>query len=259
MQTNYHTHTSRCHHASGSDRDYVERAIATGFTTLGFSDHSPYLFDGDYYSTFRMRPEETEGYVASIRALTEEYKDKITLLTGYEMEYYPKTFARTVRFVADLGCDYLILGQHFVGNEESYSGQVKKYEVFDRYVHQVIEGMETGLFTYLAHPDLCQYPDDPARQEKGFVAICEAAKRLNVPLEFNMYGMQDKRHYPCDAFYKIAAQVGNVIVPGSDAHNPMRLGDPAELSEMATIAERCGITLTELSAEQVLSRRESIK
>jgi histidinol-phosphatase (PHP family) len=58
MTVNYHTHTVRCRHASGTEREYIETAISRGITTLGFSDHSPYIFDGVYYSSFRMRPEE---------------------------------------------------------------------------------------------------------------------------------------------------------------------------------------------------------
>ena len=69
LLANFHTHTSRCHHAVGEDREYVEAAIARGIKTLGFSDHSPYLFDGDYYSHFRMRPEEFEGYIKSLLSL----------------------------------------------------------------------------------------------------------------------------------------------------------------------------------------------
>ncbi len=29
---NFHTHTYRCHHAKGSDREYVEAAIKAGYT-----------------------------------------------------------------------------------------------------------------------------------------------------------------------------------------------------------------------------------
>ncbi len=67
MQTfNFHTHTARCNHAEGADREYVESAIKGGIKTLGFSDHSPYVFKDGYYSGFRMKPEELEGYVKSI-------------------------------------------------------------------------------------------------------------------------------------------------------------------------------------------------
>ena len=55
LTTNFHTHTTRCNHAAGEDRQYVEEAIKGGLKVLGFSDHSPYFFLGDYYSTFRMK------------------------------------------------------------------------------------------------------------------------------------------------------------------------------------------------------------
>ena len=64
---NYHTHTKRCGHAIGEDEEYVLRAIENGFDEIGFSDHAPMLFpDGcGYYSTFRMKPYEAEGYAKS--------------------------------------------------------------------------------------------------------------------------------------------------------------------------------------------------
>ena len=55
MIANYHTHTPRCNHAVGTEREYVENALEAGLQILGFSDHSPYIFPGDYYSGFRMR------------------------------------------------------------------------------------------------------------------------------------------------------------------------------------------------------------
>ena len=38
MIANYHTHTWRCRHADGTEREYVERAIEGGLKILGFSD-----------------------------------------------------------------------------------------------------------------------------------------------------------------------------------------------------------------------------
>ena len=55
MIANYHTHTPRCNHAVGSEEEYVQQALKAGIKILGFSDHTPYLFPGDYYSTFRIR------------------------------------------------------------------------------------------------------------------------------------------------------------------------------------------------------------
>ena len=74
MIFNYHTHTTRCNHAIGTDREYVENAIQKGLKTLGFSDHAPYFFPNtDYYSPFRMQVDELFAYADSIRALQKEY------------------------------------------------------------------------------------------------------------------------------------------------------------------------------------------
>ena len=157
LTTNFHTHTTRCNHAAGEDRQYVEEAIKGGLKVLGFSDHSPYFFSGDYYSTFRMKREQVPGYVDSILALKKEYKDDIDIKLGFETEYYPKYFDQLLEFYSQYPVDYIIMGQHFVLNEEEhiYSGELHYEEdMMMRYVDQVIEGLETGCFTYLAHPDL---------------------------------------------------------------------------------------------------------
>ena len=48
MKTNYHTHTTRCMHATGSDEEYVLSAIKGGYQILGFSDHTPWKYRTDY-------------------------------------------------------------------------------------------------------------------------------------------------------------------------------------------------------------------
>ena len=149
LTTNFHTHTTRCNHAAGEDRQYVEEAIKGGLKVLGFSDHSPYFFSGDYYSTFRMKREQVLGYVDSILALKKEYKDDIEIKLGFETEYYPKYFDKLLEFYSQYPIDYIIMGQHFVLNEEEhiYSGELHYEEdMMMRYVDQVIEGLERMLY-----------------------------------------------------------------------------------------------------------------
>ena len=61
MKTNYHTHTTRCMHATGDDEDYVLSAIKGGYRILGFSDHTPWKYRTDYVADMRMLPEELPG------------------------------------------------------------------------------------------------------------------------------------------------------------------------------------------------------
>ena len=223
---NLHTHTKRCNHASGEDREYVEAAIKAGMKVLGFSDHCPQFFPvDDYYSGFRMLPEQAFEYAESVRALQREYAADIRILLGFETEYYPETFEALMDFIRPLGLDYMIMGQHFVGNEydeDSYyaAGEGKREDYLERYVRQVEEGLTTGAFTYLAHPDIVWYRGDPEFYKQQMRELCRFAKDRDIPLEYNMLGRMNRRSYPDSIFWDIAAEAGCKAVIGYDAHEP---------------------------------------
>ena len=220
---NYHTHTARCNHAAGTDREYVESAIQAGVKVLGFSDHAPYLFPNtDYYSAFRMKTDELFSYAESVRALQKEYAKDLRILLGFELEYYPAFHAEEMKFLSQVNPDYCIMGQHFGGNEikDVYAPHTENEDTFRAYIQQVIEGLKTGHFAYLAHPDLAGYRYPKAVYEECYEELCKAAKALNLPLEINLLGLRTNRHYPDRRLFEIAAQVGNKIVLGVDAHAP---------------------------------------
>lgn len=227
---NYHTHTTRCGHALGKDREYVEAAIKSGIEELGFSDHAPMIFENDHISAFRMALSDTEDYVNSVRSLQNEYKDEISIKLGFELEYYPALFKKELEYLKSFNYDYLILGQHYTDNEfektAHYSGR-KTYSVaiLDKYINQCIEGLSTGEFAYIAHPDLINYSGNKELYVAKMTYFCEKLKELDVPLEFNLLGFSDKRNYPNRNFWEIVSEVGNKIIIGFDAHNPTVLGN----------------------------------
>ena len=94
MLANYHTHTIRCNHAKGTEREYIEQAIAQGFTTLGFSDHVPQPYPHGFNSVIRMKMSEIPEYTETLVKLRDEYKDQIKILIGYEVEYSRRFFPR---------------------------------------------------------------------------------------------------------------------------------------------------------------------
>ena len=74
MLSNYHTHSSYCD-GKGEPREYVEFALANGFTALGFSGHAPLPFS----NTFSIHNEDYLAYCNEVRALKEEYRDRIDI------------------------------------------------------------------------------------------------------------------------------------------------------------------------------------
>ena len=253
MKYNLHTHTKRCNHAQGEDREYVEAAIEAGFKALGFSDHCPQFFPGtEYYSYFRMRPGEFDGYVNSVRDLKKEYEKDIEILLGVEAEYYPKTYDRFMEFMKPYKLDYMIMGQHFVGNEfdkdSFYAPRPNLDEsLLDRYVEQVCEGLRRGAFTYIAHPDILYYKGDPGYYRDKMAELCVCAKELHIPLEYNLLGVKNNKGYPKPEFWKLASEIGNSVVIGYDAHTPEALLDDDAFFQCALNLNAMELPLTEYS------------
>ena len=248
MIANYHTHTPRCNHAEGTEEEYVQAAQKAGMQILGFSDHTPYLFAGDYYSNFRMRPELLPDYVSTVNDLKQKYAGRLEIHVGLEAEYYPAYFPQTLDYLRQEGVEYLLLGQHFVGNEPVGQFSVRETEdpaILESYVRQCIEAMETGVYTYIAHPDILNFvgPDDTYAQ--WMRTLIREAKNCGVYLEFNQLGFVDKRNYPNRKFLELVAEENMPMVMGCDAHQPEALCNTHAQQTITALLEAYGIPILE--------------
>ncbi len=246
LYADYHAHTSRCQHAYGTEREYIEAAIEMGEKIFGFSDHIPCPFKDGYVSNIRMTMEQAPEYVDCIRRLAEEYKDDIRILVGFEAEYIPEFFEEQLAMTKNLGIDYMIMGQHFWKSENQgpYSGSPTKDEERIRlYVDSVIEGMSTGAYLYLAHPDLINYQGMDSVYEFEMERLCKAMLQMDKPLEINMLGMGTGRHYPNPKFWEIAARVGNRVVLGQDAHAVEHITDRKAYEKCMALADQFSLSI----------------
>lgn len=231
MKANYHTHTARCGHAEGTDEEYVLAAIGRGFDELGFSDHVPWPYKNGYvHPTVRMNISQMPEYLASVRALAEKYRGQIRILTGFECEYFPDYMGWLADMKAENGLDYLILGNHYDHDDEHgfYFGHTRTAEQIRRYVDSAVKGMETGMFAYLAHPDLFMRDYGRPLDADGRAAakeLCQACKALNMPMEYNLHDrflspITHRKSYPDADFFDIVRQEGVRVLIGLDAHEP---------------------------------------
>lgn len=248
LKNNYHTHTVRCQHAEGTEREYIEAAIAIGMKKLGFSDHTPCPFKDGYVSGIRMKMEEAYEYVTCLRQLKKEYEDRIEILIGFETEYVPEFFEEQLTLYHDLNIDYLIMGQHFWRSESlgPYSGApTSDPDRIHMYVNSVLEGMATGKFTYLAHPDLMNFQGVDSVYEWEMTRLLEGLKEMNIPVEINMGGMGEGKHYPDDKFWSLVSKIGNDVIIGADAHSVAMLTDVDTYDRCKEIAERFELNLVD--------------
>lgn len=228
LQSNFHTHTYRCGHASGTDEQYIQAAIQAGITTLGFSDHAPYK---DYNNPkVCMKWSDINEYISSIQKLKEKYASQIDIHIGFETEYFAELIDEKKELLDK--CEYLIFGQHFrkpisIG---SYFNKNTDEEILE-YCDSVCKGLETGIYTYLCHPDLFLLKQTEFNEVCSQVShkIAQKAKETDTPLEINLRGVQKgkgqyntgKRYpYPNYDFWQIASQYDVKCVIGVDAHAP---------------------------------------
>lgn len=248
MIANYHTHTPRCGHAWGREEEYVRCALERGLDILGFSDHSPYPFPDGYRSTFRMELHELDDYIDAVLTMRKQFGDQIRIHLGLELEYYPMFFSELLAILRDRPVEYLLLGQHCLGSEidDVYSGRPTDDEaLLQRYCHQVMDAMNTGVFTYLAHPDLFRFTGDRRTYGRNMRLLCREAKQCGLPLEINMLGLAEGRNYPNPLFWEVAAEEGCTAVVGCDAHRPEALLDLETEKKARALAETYGIRLLE--------------
>ena len=248
MIANYHSHTPLCHHATGTPKEYTEAALERGLTTFGFSDHAPQWFPGDYYSTMRMYPEELPGYCDTVRQLQKEYEGRLQIPLGLEVEFYPAIFKELCLRARDQGVEYFLLGQHWVGNEMNdpfVSRPPHEESVLKRYCYQVMDAMQTGCFTYLAHPDLVNFAGDAKIYTQYMRELIREAKSTGTPLELNFLGVSEGRHYPKEDFWKLAGEENCDVIFGIDAHTPGQILDLMPEKRCMEIVETYGLHLLE--------------
>ena len=235
---NYHTHTSRCGHADGTDREYVEAALRRGFSTLGFSDHVPWPYKSGFrHDKVRMGVERLPEYVQSISSLKEEYRDRIEVLLGFEAEYFPEYISWLSETAERCRPDYMILGHHYDVSDETgmYFGNVRYASEIGRYVEQVIAGLRTGLFACLAHPDLFMRAGFPYNEDARSACrdLCDCCLELNIPMEYNLheryrFPQTHRLSYPNADFFEDVRARGVRVILGVDAHSPEEIENPVQ-------------------------------
>lgn len=243
MNYNYHTHTYRCGHASGKEEEYILQAIKGGVRYMGFSDHIPFrCANGNESRGVRVPVAEAEAYIRDLRALREKYKDQIEIAIGFETEYYAELFPSMLEDAKRWGAEYLILGQHYVRPE--LPGSIHSSKPTDdpaalaEYADSLVAAMKTGVFTYVAHPDVYLYVGDAEEYKRIMRRVCVASREWKVPLEINFYGIRDHRYYPREDFWQLAGEEAAPVTFGFDSHDAISGWDGESLRVAMGLVEK---------------------
>lgn len=142
---NLHIHTT---YADGKDtpEEMILEAIARGFDSIGFSEHS-YMYFSDY--PLQMTIADSLRYKAEIAALKEKYADKIRIFCGMEFEMYSQ--------VPQDGYDYLIGSLHYLDFDSKILGFDRSQQAVADYIRDNFGG-DGMAFAKAYYRTLCKLP-----------------------------------------------------------------------------------------------------
>lgn len=254
MLANYHTHCFYCQHAGGTVEDYAKEAVRCHFDILGMSDHLPYPHH-DY--GYRMPMAEIWDYIGDVTEAQKKFRGKLALLLGFESEYLPAHRKYYEELLTQYRVDYLIMGQHFFEDSLGFTNAYGLRGTDDcvRYARSVAEGLSTGYYSLLAHPDIVGVNGlkwDRNMDEMTDI-ILESAVHYGVPLEINANGIrrgftQDSLGlhymYPHFKFWEKAAAAKVPTVVSADCHAPHLLYDN-DVKRARKFAEEMGVNLVD--------------
>jgi len=228
MIVDLHNHTPLCNHAEGRIDEYINAAISKGTKVFGFSDHAPMDFDPQY----RMKFEDMRAYEEEVLKAKKKYKEQITILLSYEVDYLKGHMDERVLNAA---VDYLIGSVHFINgwgfDNPEFIGRYENEdidEIWQKYFDTIEEMAQSRLFNVVGHLDLIKvFKFMPKRDIKEIAKnALLAIKDADMVLEINVAGYRKPvaEAYPSKELLEEAFKLGIPITFSSDAHKPEQVG-----------------------------------
>jgi histidinol-phosphatase (PHP family) len=254
MPVDYHLHTPLCKHAVGRPLEYVEAAKKSGITEIGFADHNPMP---EPFDDWRMDADQLPAYLDFV---AEARASGFPVRLGLECDFIPGYESWIERLAGQVPWDYLIGSVHYIApgwdvDNPKHLNRFTQYpveEIWDLYWKQYVACIETGLFDFVAHPDLPKKfgyrpPGDLQRYYEPAIA---ALVRHKVGYEINTAGLRKGAGevYPAYGFIELAAKANVAVIINSDAHAPSEVGYQFDLAQK--LAHSAGYSRTVRFAER---------
>jgi len=226
-----HLHTPRCGHAEGAPAAYAEAAWAAGLRRIVFTDHGP--FDDGFDQVHRMRPEELGAYHEEILALAGEWRGRLDIGAGLELDWLEGYGERIRAAAAARPWDLLLGSVHFVPAPGGWEFIIRcaperEPRVLEAYWRAWGEAAASGLFHVMSHPDVYRAIDRaplPGERDHARRALDRAA-RAGVAVECNtsLRRKGESTIYPAPWLLEEILARGMPLTSASDAHRPESVG-----------------------------------
>lgn len=249
-----HVHSPFCPHGSLDTLDmYIKKALERGINEITFTEHMPLTLkkDPSPRNNSAMSEETLIKYLESIGNLKEQYKDKIKINIGVEVDYLEDEEANIRILLNKYGRDIddSILSVHTLKYKGKYYpigsgveelkklvdalGSIKKF--YNLYYKTVLKSIKCDLGEYkpkrIGHPTLVRkYKEDFENEIYDLnllKEIVDALKEDSYEIDLNTSGLRKekcKEIYPTGIFMKLLVENKIPMILGSDSHEAKDVG-----------------------------------
>ena len=143
MISDYHVHTYFSSDCEVSPREHISKAIACGMSEICFTDHMDYdypLENGK--EMFRL---DVDAYFNELRALKEEFSDKIHIKIGIELGLNPSIEPDNRALVHKYPFDFVIGSSHMVDGMDPYYPKFWEGRNIDEVINAYYESILKNL------------------------------------------------------------------------------------------------------------------
>ncbi|MBN1357082.1 histidinol-phosphatase [bacterium] len=241
---NYHTHTHFCD-GKGTPQEFVDRAVRSGMTALGFSSHAPISEP----VSWAMKENRLPDYIHAVRSVSIPSGGHLKVHLGLEADFIPGTGALDLPSPISSYLDFVIGAVHFIarnpngslwavdsspdafaaGIESIFEGNIRKAV---RLYYRQIAAMASGCrFDILAHLDIIKknnigelYFNEREDWYRRIIReTLDAIARSGKILEVNTGGMSrgfTSEPYPDSWILAECFRRDIPVTISSDAHHP---------------------------------------
>lgn len=244
-----HIHSKYCPHGSDDNfKEYIENAISIGLDEMTFTEHLPLPKNFDDPSPKKdssMNILDIEDYIDDLSNLKEEYKDKIKINIGFEVDYI-EGYEKEIKRLLDVYGKYIddgIISVHMLKindkyyvidySSEEFQGLIDMLggidKLYTKYYETVKKAVECNLGNFkprrVGHLNLIRkyskvFPYDYSKNQE-LEDLVQAIKDNNYELDYNISG---RRKENCGEAYiggyllELVKKQNINMVLGSDSH-----------------------------------------
>jgi histidinol-phosphatase (PHP family) len=240
-----------CDHGHGTLRQNIEAAVEFGYHTFGVAEHAPrsearFLFPEETaqgWSVAKIR-RDFDRYSHALRALADEFKDRLTVPRGFEAEMVPRA-----RYVDDMlrlrekyKFDYIVASVHWVGdiiidyNEYEYrravnaSGGAEALNV--RYYEALAEMVQALRPEVVGHLDVIRkyaapgdpFDTPPIREAVGHALRVIKSSGAILDINTAPYRKGKSEPFPGEWIIDTVRELELDVCFGDDSHGPSDVG-----------------------------------